>query len=207
MLRNSESGVVSPASVTYRAARYFLPRWMCEQTCGGTLGTGDNSAALSKIQETLTNTGDRLETGHSDILKAIAGAGTCDLTSLENGQTTIREDLANTLTELAQLDDILTATTSDVSKLSTQIDTTKTMILEGQTTVNNNIADLASEVTNLTTLLGERIEITDRLEAIDAKLDSLIKIMMEARERSSARSASQSRRTGENVDSPELTEM
>ena len=185
--------------------RFFLPRRTFAQCVKISTETDDaTTAQLDTILETLnTNTGS-LSSGQTAILQAISSPGaTCDLTSLEggqttiiNGQTTITTDISAVSSDLTTTKDMILAAITDldteIGTLSTDLDTAKTMILDGQTTINTNIADVSTQITTLgnmilaqlTTIDGKlddletgQQEICDKIDALEVKIDDITDII------------------------------
>ncbi|KAF0306322.1 C-type lectin domain family 10 member A [Amphibalanus amphitrite] len=157
-----------------RVARIFLPRRQFTKTCVAvTAGSDDNSEALAQILEAINSSKDMLTAGQAAILQAIAGVstgggtGTCDLSGLEEGQTTIMNQLTTISMDLEQLDDIQaliesaksmilagqTALATSISDLGDDIDMAKTEILAGQSTIITDIAGVATDIDMAKTML------------------------------------------------------
>ncbi|XP_043210000.1 C-type lectin domain family 4 member M-like [Amphibalanus amphitrite] len=139
--------------------------------------------------------------GQSTINTNIAGISTelsTTKTMILDGQSTISTSIATLSTDLSTAKSMILAAIadldSDVAAVNTAISDAKTMILAGQTTINNNIAGLATQITNteatITTQLdtintkidaletGQQ-EICDKIEALDAKLDTILAKLMD----------------------------
>ncbi|KAF0306323.1 C-type lectin domain family 4 member M [Amphibalanus amphitrite] len=134
------------------------------------------------ISDGLDTLSDELATTKSMILD---GQG-----MISSSIDTLSSDLSTTksmiLDAIGDLDD-------DIADVSSQIDVAKTMILDGQTALGSDISDLSTQLTNVeTSILAElsdvdtkldelqtgQEEICDKIEALDAKLDTIISKLM-----------------------------
>ena len=152
---------------------------------------------IDNLESALLTVKTMILTGQGDINNNI-GSLSNDLsttkTMILNGQINITTDIDSLSSELSAAKDMISSVIDDLStEVSTQINTTKTMILDRQDNIITDISSLSTQLeTTETTILSElttihtkldgleedQEKICNKIEALEAKIDTIIDKLM-----------------------------